>query len=285
PLRHCYKVFNWIGRQDGSYFCQVLCAVLAGEPDILQAYLAQRERDFEDPYSSLGDLRGEGGDGARSERSCDGDCTDLRYVPPKHRLIRVEKVLAVEECDSNVRVDEEVEANAIHSNVKPFDDAASASEAEPEPVHLYDTPYESGIGAFGGVGATAISQPEGRPTSALQVETPTTGIFPEGGNLLAHQARLPGEDPRPPEEYDQPWEWKSGRISQAFHVDVKSITNLPWPPPVGQLHERGEAPIATENEAGEEKTSCHSNLEGDESPKYAGKDTLECGSHTSTAKA
>lgn len=30
------------------------------------------------------------------------------------------------------------------------------------------------------------------------------------------ESRLPQDDERPPEEYDQPWEWKKDRISKAF---------------------------------------------------------------------
>ncbi|KAI3377710.1 hypothetical protein L3Q82_008866 [Scortum barcoo] len=83
------------------------------------------------------------------------------------------------------------------------------------------------------------------------------------------ESRLPQDDERPPEEYDQPWEWKKDRISKAFAallcydcisyegsvsgtgsgphggkdctsksltVEIKVIKDLPWPPPVGQLN-------------------------------------------------
>ncbi|XP_054587858.1 SH2 domain-containing adapter protein F isoform X6 [Nothobranchius furzeri] len=81
------------------------------------------------------------------------------------------------------------------------------------------------------------------------------------------ESRLPQDDERPPEEYDQPWEWKKERISKAFAallcydcisyegsvtgsgpdrgkdsaskpltVEIKVIKDLPWPPPVGQLN-------------------------------------------------
>lgn len=54
---------------------------------------------------------------------------------------------------------------------------------------LYDTPYE----------------PE------------EEGTTPEGeGAVWPRESRLPEDDERPPEEYDQPWEWKKERISKAF---------------------------------------------------------------------
>lgn len=34
--------------------------------------------------------------------------------------------------------------------------------------------------------------------------------------LCPRESRLPQDDERPPEEYDQPWEWKKERISKAF---------------------------------------------------------------------
>lgn len=43
------------------------------------------------------------------------------------------------------------------------------------------------------------------------------GATPEGeGVSWPRESRLPEDDERPPEEYDQPWEWKKERISKAF---------------------------------------------------------------------
>ncbi|KAI7802327.1 putative SH2 domain-containing adapter protein F [Triplophysa rosa] len=36
------------------------------------------------------------------------------------------------------------------------------------------------------------------------------------GGRCSRESRLPQDDERPPEEYDQPWEWKKERISKAF---------------------------------------------------------------------
>ncbi|XP_014404258.1 PREDICTED: SH2 domain-containing adapter protein F isoform X6 [Myotis brandtii] len=83
-----------------------------------------------------------------------------------------------------------------------------SKETATQPLPLYDTPYE----------------PE------------EEGATPEGeGAPWPRESRLPEDDERPPEEYDQPWEWKKERISKAFAVDIKVIKDLPWPPPVGQL--------------------------------------------------
>lgn len=36
------------------------------------------------------------------------------------------------------------------------------------------------------------------------------------GGRCSRESTLPQDDERPPEEYDQPWEWKKERISKAF---------------------------------------------------------------------
>ncbi|XP_050165238.1 SH2 domain-containing adapter protein F isoform X8 [Myiozetetes cayanensis] len=61
-------------------------------------------------------------------------------------------------------------------------------EAPARPLHLYDTPYE--------------------PVQDIDSERPTCP--------WPRESRLPEDDERPPEEYDQPWEWKKERISKAF---------------------------------------------------------------------
>uniref|UniRef100_A0A4W3HJ18 Src homology 2 domain containing F n=1 Tax=Callorhinchus milii TaxID=7868 RepID=A0A4W3HJ18_CALMI len=62
-----------------------------------------------------------------------------------------------------------------------------------KPLHLYDTPYE----------------PEENGADS-DTEKPA-GQRPR-------ESRLPEDDERPPDEYDQPWEWKKDRISRAFAV-------------------------------------------------------------------
>ncbi|NXX99916.1 SHF protein, partial [Centropus bengalensis] len=89
-------------------------------------------------------------------------------------------------------------------------------EAPARPLHLYDTPYEP---VPAGLDVDAERSVCSRP----------------------RESRLPEDDERPPEEYDQPWEWKKERISKAFAVEIKVIKDLPWPPPVGQL-DSGETP-------------------------------------------
>ncbi|XP_067871640.1 SH2 domain-containing adapter protein F-like isoform X5 [Heterodontus francisci] len=81
-----------------------------GEPDILAAYKLQKERDFEDPYTGgsrcLQRLRSEGEPGGSGSTTAPGVTAtgssphphpakkaaspDVKYISPKHRLIKVE---------------------------------------------------------------------------------------------------------------------------------------------------------------------------------------------------
>lgn len=76
-----------------------------------------------------------------------------------------------------------------------------SKETAAQPLPLYDTPYE----------------PEDE------------GASPEGeGTPWPRESRLPEDDERPPEEYDQPWEWKKERISKAFAGESCRQGQLCW---------------------------------------------------------
>ncbi|KAM9254602.1 LOW QUALITY PROTEIN: SH2 domain-containing adapter protein D [Cariama cristata] len=84
---------------------------------------------------------------------------------------------------------------------------------------LYDTPYEEW--------ETAGEGPMGCP--------------PPG------RARLPRDDERPADEYDQPWEWKKDHISRAFAVESPERSpsvsrQLPRPPRPPPRHQAGCPP-------------------------------------------
>ncbi|OXB81930.1 UNVERIFIED_CONTAM: hypothetical protein H355_004013 [Colinus virginianus] len=219
----------------------------SAQPDIVAAYRLQKERDFEDPYS-----------GAPPPAAPDGP----RYVSPKHRLIKVEAAekppvssaptpAAPGSLPAGPEPPDEPpqELAVLEDYADPFDAAQVAGsqaamekvaendgymepyeaqkmmaeirqkglrEAPSQPLHLYDTPYEPiSVGLNVDIDYPACPRPR--------------------------ESRLPEDDERPPEEYDQPWEWKKERISKAFAVEIKVIKDLPWPPPVGQL-DSGESP-------------------------------------------
>ncbi|KAJ7308331.1 hypothetical protein JRQ81_008867 [Phrynocephalus forsythii] len=201
------------------------------ESDILKAYRAQKSLDFEDPY--------EEGEGAKPETDPGGSPNkgvapslglEGKYGSPKHRLIKVEAsemnrskaLLAAEEglsqpdqppgeseysdpFDVHRELKEETEEAADSENngyMEPYDaqnvvaDFQSKSNWDVHRVkksriglQLYDTPYEE-------------KEPE------TDLDGPSAD--------KPRESRLPQDDERPADEYDQPWEWKKNHISRAF---------------------------------------------------------------------
>ncbi|XP_039744180.1 SH2 domain-containing adapter protein F isoform X2 [Pteropus medius] len=194
----------------------------APPPDILAAYRLQRERDFEDPYSGV-----PSGSAALASPAVPGPTPPPRHGSPPHRLIRVEtpgppappseervsgppassdRLAILEDYADPFDVQETGEGPAGTSGapdkvpendgyMEPYEaqkmmaEIRGSKETAAQPLPLYDTPYE----------------PE------------EEGATPEGeGAPWPRESRLPEDDERPPEEYDQPWEWKKERISKAF---------------------------------------------------------------------
>ncbi|XP_064578727.1 SH2 domain-containing adapter protein F isoform X1 [Zonotrichia leucophrys gambelii] len=194
----------------------------AAQPDIVAAYRLQKERDFEDPYS-----------GPPPAVAPDGP----RYVSPKHRLIKVEAV-------------EKVPASP--SPPPPVPAAPSSPPAGPEPpdeppqelavLEDYADPFDAAQVAGSQAGLEKVMENDGymEPYEAQKMmaeirqkglreaparplplyDTPYEPVLDMDSDCSAcprpRESRLPEDDERPPEEYDQPWEWKKERISKAF---------------------------------------------------------------------
>ncbi|XP_054438851.1 SH2 domain-containing adapter protein D isoform X1 [Pteronotus mesoamericanus] len=173
------------------------------ESDILRAYLEQKNLDFEDPYEDAD---------SRLEPDPTGS-GDSKYDSPKHRLIKVETADMADVARTKVLLGSagaESEADTEYSDpfdaqphppppddgyMEPYDAQRVVSELPFRAVQLYDTPYEEQDG-----------EPGDRPPSGQK----------------PRQSRLPQEDERPADEYDQPWEWKKDHISKAFAVQFDS---------------------------------------------------------------
>ncbi|XP_024853830.1 SH2 domain-containing adapter protein F isoform X2 [Bos indicus] len=194
----------------------------APPPDILAAYRLQRERDFEDPYSG-----GPSGTATLATPSAPGPTPPPRHGSPPHRLIRVETpgppAPPPEERISGHPASSDRLA-ILEDYADPFDvqetgegpiGAAGAPEKVPE-NDGYMEPYEAQkmMAEIRGSKETA-AQP--LPLYDTPYEPEEEGATPEGeGAPWPRESRLPEDDERPPEEYDQPWEWKKERISKAF---------------------------------------------------------------------
>nr|XP_025961196.1 SH2 domain-containing adapter protein D-like [Dromaius novaehollandiae] len=74
----------------------------------------------------------------------------------------------------------------------------------------------------------------GRPRQGPRLyDTPSEEWEPAGegaGPAAARESRLPRDDERPADEYDQPWEWKKDHISRAFAVQFESPDRSPSRP-------------------------------------------------------
>uniref|UniRef100_A0A8B9K7L9 Src homology 2 domain containing F n=1 Tax=Astyanax mexicanus TaxID=7994 RepID=A0A8B9K7L9_ASTMX len=240
----------------------------SAQPDILTAYKLQKELDFEDPYTAGGGAPFSGGGSGSASSS-----PDVKYVSPKHRLIKVETV------ERSAAVPQAAAAGAVVAvtavQAPPAGGGSSRSPPSPpvEPeskqekviiLEDYADPFDVAdqVGAAPSVPEKPVENdgymepyeaqkmmaeirggrcPKDGPIRQLPLyDTPYEPAEnggdsdPERGRC-GRESRLPQDDERPPEEYDQPWEWKKDRISKAFAVEIKVIKDLPWPPPVGQL--------------------------------------------------
>nr|XP_046205465.1 SH2 domain-containing adapter protein F-like isoform X8 [Oncorhynchus gorbuscha] len=213
------------------------------QPDILAAYKLQKELDFEDPYTGGNISFGTG-------LGCGGS-PDIKYVSPKHRLIKVETIEKSNSAPGSGIVSQAVAVGNVKSPTSPppenenkeklliLDDYADPFDAEQdggtqattEKVTQASTendgymePYEAQkmmAEIRGGRGPK-----EGSLRSLPLYDTPYEPAENGGDSdgerpRCPRESRLPQDDERPPEEYDQPWEWKKERISKAFAVQFE----------------------------------------------------------------
>ncbi|XP_044192230.1 SH2 domain-containing adapter protein D isoform X1 [Thunnus albacares] len=261
------------------------------QPDILAAYKLQKELDFEDPYTPGGNIS------FASSLNTVGS-PDIKYVSPKHRLIKVETIeksspapgggITVTQAVAVGSVKSPTSPPSDHDNKEkliiledyadPFDaEQAGGTQTSTEKVTTendgYMEPYEAQK-MMAEIRSGGRGPKEGSARQLPLYDTPYEPAENGGDSdperlLCPRESRLPQDDERPPEEYDQPWEWKKERISKAFAallcydcisyegsvsgtgtvphrrkdctsksltVEIKVIKDLPWPPPVGQLN-------------------------------------------------
>ncbi|XP_070707561.1 SH2 domain-containing adapter protein F-like isoform X2 [Pempheris klunzingeri] len=207
------------------------------QPDILAAYKLQKELDFEDPYTPGGNISF--GSSLNTAASA-----DIKYVSPKHRLIKVETVEKSPAAGGGVTATQAVVVGSVTSPTSPLTD----HDTKEKLIILedYADPFDAEQ-----AGSTQTSMEKGatendgymEPYEAqkMMAEIRSGGRGPKEGSVrqlplydtpyeptenggdsytecfcYSRESRLPQDDERPPEEYDQPWEWKKERISKAF---------------------------------------------------------------------
>ncbi|XP_051579903.1 SH2 domain-containing adapter protein F-like isoform X2 [Myxocyprinus asiaticus] len=246
---------------------QTSTGLMSAQPDILTAYKLRKELDFEDPYTGGGNIPFSTG------LSSTGS-PDVKYVSPKHRLIKVDTI--ERSCSSSGSSSGVTAVKSPTSPPAEPENGHSSSSSKQEKVKLrhslpaqlaivedYADPFDAADQAGGTQTVTEKPTendgymepyeaqkmmaeirggrgPKDGPVRQLPLYDTPYEPEENGGHLdggrCSRESRLPQDDERPPEEYDQPWEWKKDRISKAFAVEIKVIKDLPWPPPVGQLN-------------------------------------------------
>ncbi|XP_044063233.1 SH2 domain-containing adapter protein F-like isoform X5 [Siniperca chuatsi] len=208
------------------------------QPDILAAYKLQKELDFEDPYTPGGNISF--GPSLNTVGS-----PDIKYVSPKHRLIKVETIEKSSPAPGGgVTVTQAVAVGSVksptsppsdHDNKEkliiledyadPFDaEQAGGTQTSTEKVTTendgYMEPYEAQK-MMAEIRSGGRGPKEGSVRQLPLYDTPYEPAENGGDSdperlRCPRESRLPQDDERPPEEYDQPWEWKKERISKAF---------------------------------------------------------------------
>ncbi|XP_014843489.1 PREDICTED: SH2 domain-containing adapter protein D-like isoform X1 [Poecilia mexicana] len=232
------------------------------ESEILKAYRLQRDLDFEDPYEDAESRsRGESGtfDPSTPVYGSPMKSSSVDMKSPKHRLIKVDsqelgrtKILlssiSLEDQPEPVVPSAPMAGDTDYSD--PFD---ARLEHRPDPDlglvpcenNGYMEPYE----AQRVITELQRTPGGGRMRGGMQLyDTPYEDerrqhlgyVYGELHEEGKETSRLPQDDERPADEYDQPWEWKKDHISKAF-AEMRELTELPWPAPVGQLEE--EPPV------------------------------------------
>lgn len=235
------------------------------ESEILRAYRAQKELDFEDPYQHTDKEHQNGGFSSCSATvslpsfpafgSVLPNGLEVKVVSPKHRLIKVDSqefgrckvppspVTVQEEpvvpsapaaLDSDtdysdpfdVRPDPRGRPNLdpkpapadCCSYMEPFEAQRIISEMQHSMIsnrsgsaddsQLYDNPYEE----------RARHHHRTAPSAQHQQHQQHQ---PQRFEVDSRESRLPQDDERPADEYDQPWEWKKDNISKALAVQFE----------------------------------------------------------------
>ncbi|KAM6980428.1 SH2 domain-containing adapter protein F isoform 2-T2 [Aplochiton taeniatus] len=212
------------------------------QPDILAAYKLQKELDFEDPYTPGGNI-------TFSNLNPVGS-PDIKYVSPKHRLIKVETIEKNNSAPgSGISVTQAVALGSVKSPTSPPPehetkekliiledyadpfDVEQAGRTQPPSAEKvtendgYMEPYEAQkmmAEIRGGRGPKEGSTKQ-LPLYDTPYEPAENGDSDSERPRCPRESRLPQDDERPPEEYDQPWEWKKERISKAFAVQFEGV--------------------------------------------------------------
>ncbi|XP_028299366.1 src homology 2 domain containing transforming protein D, b isoform X2 [Gouania willdenowi] len=214
------------------------------ESEILKAYRLQRDLDFEDPYEdSENRSRMESGssDPATPVYGSPMKSSSVDVKSPKHRLIKVDSqelgrtkillsAISLEDQPEPVVPSAPLVGDTDYSD--PFD-ARPDHRLQPDlgPVPCENNGYMEPYEAQRVITELQRGPGGGRLHGGVQLyDTPYEDerskcqglIYGEPQEEGKENSRLPQDDERPADEYDQPWEWKKDHISKAFAAQFDS---------------------------------------------------------------
>ncbi|XP_053909629.1 SH2 domain-containing adapter protein B isoform X2 [Cuculus canorus] len=258
--------------------------------ELLRAYRAQKDRDFEDPYgepgSSLRKLRAvclperpddpsEAPRKAFSSASCGAEPRapaaspllarshserrpatppGARHASPRHRLIKVEGAggpgrklgKGLKQRAASVSADAKDKILIADDYSDPFDAKSELNRLGKGEHTGYMEPYEAQRIM------TGFQKQEGLKSHQINMQLYDIPYEPEGGgvesdseSVTSHhlrESKLPQDDDRPADEYDQPWEWNKVTIpalAAQFNGSEKQQASLP---PSNEQHRQLRAP-------------------------------------------
>ncbi|XP_008308940.1 SH2 domain-containing adapter protein F-like isoform X2 [Cynoglossus semilaevis] len=199
------------------------------ESEILRAYRAQKELDFEDPYQHSEKVLQNGGFSS---------CNTPMSLPPltafgsvlSNGVEVVPSAPAVSDADTDysdpfdAHPNSRVRQNWVSkpapadscSYMEPFEAQRIISELQHSMMNnrsvsgdagqLYDNPYE---------------EKTHHHRAALSPQHQGQKVEGGFGLIDTRESKLPQDDERPADEYDQPWEWKKDNISKALAVQFE----------------------------------------------------------------
>uniref|UniRef100_A0A8C4TU45 Src homology 2 domain containing E n=1 Tax=Falco tinnunculus TaxID=100819 RepID=A0A8C4TU45_FALTI len=180
-----------------------------GASDLLRAYRAQKDRDFEDPYS---------GPGSSLERR-PATPPDVKYVSPKHRLIKVEGVGGSDGKKLNKGSEQLATSVLIADDYSdPFDAKSELNRMGKGENTGYMEPYEAQRIMTGSKHELKWELYD------IPYEPEGSAVESDSESVVSHhlrESKLPQDDDRPADEYDQPWEWNKVTIP-ALAADLLS---------------------------------------------------------------
>lgn len=180
--------------------------------ELLRAYRAQKERDFEDPYSGPGSSLRKLRALCRPEEPPRSPSA-ARHRSPQHRLIKIDSGAPwgpepPPESSAPGRPDKVLVADDYSD---PFDAKSELRQAGKGESAGYMEPYEAQrIMSEFQRQDSGTSQQRGMQLYDTPYEPEGSGVESDTDSLRSQRAReskLPQDDDRPADEYDQPWEW------------------------------------------------------------------------------